>query len=233
MQIIETTGLGVRANVVTLVRSESPLRFVLFPMIHMAEQSFYDEVGRRVGECDVIVAEGVGPGSAVGAAIMAAYWVNERFGRTGLVVQNVPRPRTGAPVVRPDLSGKEFQGQWRSLPLLLRVAAALAFPVILLGTVFLGTRRVLASQMPLEDLPSRDEILQGDELTDRFDAVMLGKRDDRLCQALADLHQQRSAEPIRVAVVYGASHMRAVVEYLGARFRYWPQSGEWLIVFSL
>ena len=233
MQIIETTGLGVRANVVTLVRTETPLKFVLFPMIHMGEQAFYDEVGKRVGECDVILAEGVGPGSAVATAITAAYRVNERFGRTGLVVQNLPRPRSTAPVIRSDLSGKDFQGEWRSLPLPLRLGAAVAFPLILLGTVVFGTRRLLAGQLPMDDLPSRDEILKGDEWTDRMDAVMLGERDQRLCQALAEIHEARSAEPISVAVVYGAGHMRAVVEFMGARFRYWPQSGEWLTVFRL
>jgi hypothetical protein len=50
-------------------------------------------------------------------------------------------------------------------------------------------------------------------------------------RALDTIHQQRSQEPISVAVVYGAGHMPAVVRSL-ARYGYRASSAEWLTVFG-
>ena len=51
-------------------------------------------------------------------------------------------------------------------------------------------------------------------------------------QALEAVHQQRSQEPISVAVVYGAAHMPAVARALAARYGYRPMGAEWVTVFS-
>ena len=58
MQYIESSVIGIRSAVITLKRRETPLRFVVFPMVHVAEPDFYHEVAARAGECDLIVAEG-------------------------------------------------------------------------------------------------------------------------------------------------------------------------------
>ena len=50
-------------------------------------------------------------------------------------------------------------------------------------------------------------------------------------RALDTIHQQRSQEPISVAVVYGAGHIPAVVRSL-ARYGYRASSAEWLTVFG-
>ncbi|MFD0851877.1 hypothetical protein ACFQ07_06575, partial [Actinomadura adrarensis] len=57
MQFIETSVIGVRSAMITLGRRTTPLRFVLFPMVHVGERSFYDEVAARASSCDLIVAE--------------------------------------------------------------------------------------------------------------------------------------------------------------------------------
>jgi hypothetical protein len=62
--------------------------------------------------------------------------------------------------------------------------------------------------------------------------VITDERDDRLLEALARLHVQRSAEPITVAVVYGALHMRAVSAGLMRRFGYHVRAGDWLTVIA-
>ena len=66
-----------------------------------------------------------------------------------------------------------------------------------------------------------------DALTD----LLVDDRDALLTRALDAIHQQRSKEPISVAVVYGAGHMPAVVRYL-ARYGYRASSAEWLTVFE-
>jgi hypothetical protein len=59
MQYIEASVIGVRSAVITLKRRATPLRFVLIPMVHVAEPSFYREVAALAGDCALIVAEGV------------------------------------------------------------------------------------------------------------------------------------------------------------------------------
>src|SRR5579864_8510101 len=59
MQYIEASVIGIRSAVITLKRRATPLRFVLLPMVHVAEPDFYREVAALAGECALIVAEGV------------------------------------------------------------------------------------------------------------------------------------------------------------------------------
>lgn len=58
MQYIESSLIGIRSAVITLKRRVTPLRFVLIPMVHVAEPEFYREVAALAGECALIVAEG-------------------------------------------------------------------------------------------------------------------------------------------------------------------------------
>ena len=58
MQFIESSIIGIRSAVITLTRRTTPLKFILFPMVHVAEQRFYDEVAARARLCQLIVAEG-------------------------------------------------------------------------------------------------------------------------------------------------------------------------------
>lgn len=65
------------------------------------------------------------------------------------------------------------------------------------------------------------------------DDVVLDQRDDLLLETLSRLHLRYGAEPISVAVVYGAAHMRAVVRKMRKRFGYRPVREQRLEVFSL
>jgi len=58
--------------------------------------------------------------------------------------------------------------------------------------------------------------------------TMSDVRDRKLLKALADVHEQRCHEPIKVGVVYGAGHMPAGANGLGDRYR--PRSAEWMTV---
>jgi hypothetical protein len=58
VQFIESSIIGLRSAVTTFTRPATPLRFILFPMAHVGEQQFHDEVAARARLCQVIVAEG-------------------------------------------------------------------------------------------------------------------------------------------------------------------------------
>ena len=67
MQIVEVTDFGVRSAVLRLTRRDTPLRFEIFPMVHVGEAAFYDAVTERLRRCDLIVAEGIGRPESPGA----------------------------------------------------------------------------------------------------------------------------------------------------------------------
>ena len=50
MQYIESSVIGLRSAVFTLARPGTPLRFVVLPMVHVAEPDFYRQVAARAGE---------------------------------------------------------------------------------------------------------------------------------------------------------------------------------------
>jgi hypothetical protein len=72
VQIIEVTDLGVRSAIVRLRRRETPLQFVLYPMIHMAKPAFYAAVAARLKQANVVVAEGVGGGRGKRSVLIGA-----------------------------------------------------------------------------------------------------------------------------------------------------------------
>ena len=56
------------------------------------------------------------------------------------------------------------------------------------------------------------------------------RRDQRLLDALGEIHAERGNEPVRVAVVYGAGYVPAIVSGLWDRYGYRPREAEWLAV---
>lgn len=220
MQFIESSVVGVRSAVITLTRRDGPLRFVLFPMVHVAERSFYDAVAARIRrDCALVVAEGGPAGSAP---------VQERAARLradGLVDQLVAldlaalgRPVLWEHTVRPPESRAE------------RLAATAEDS---LGAVAL---RFLGRYSDPRRLPSLDESDDHDDrwATGRFDRWVrdrvVDRRDEALVRRLSELHREHAARPIGVAVVYGAAHLPAVVEHLRAEFGYRVGDAEWLVV---
>jgi hypothetical protein len=226
MQIVEAAAGWARVAELRLKRRGTPLEFVLYPMIHVGDAAFFAEVDRRLTAVDLVVAEGVRGPSRVVDGLTSVYRAAARDPRTGVVRQSHAPSRV--PVVRPDVTGAEFDLHWRTIPLWER------------GTIWAGVglanvlHRVAGPQwwldqlelLAMDDLASDEEILfSGYEGVER---VVLQERDARLLAALDTIHTQRSHEKLTVAVVYGAAHMRAVVRGLGDRHGYRVYTAEWL-----
>lgn len=155
MQIIEITGLGVRSAVITMHRNDTTLRFILFPMMHVASPSFYARVRRRLSECDLIVAEGVRGKSRQLSAITLAYRFAPRWRRNGLEVQQTASLLpAGIPVVNPDVTAAEAVADLRRLPRWMYLMLLLAAPVM--GVVFAvrGPRAFLRADQPAVGAPA-------------------------------------------------------------------------------
>jgi hypothetical protein len=221
MQYIESSVIGIRSAVVTLKHRSTPLRFVLFPMVHVAEAAFYAAVEARAGECDLIVAE-----ASPSRYHPVQEWVSKiRLDDLVDELTGLDLERTGVPV------------QWEDTPprpprtaLDQAKATALDSAGALLGRV-LGRYASPLGLPNLDQADDHDDRWQEDRGLIRLDKdKVLHARDSALVQALGTIHRERSGEQAKIAVVYGAAHIPAVVDYLAGPLRYHVEKSEWLTV---
>lgn len=219
MQFIESSVVGVRSAVLTLTCRTSPLRFMLFPMVHVAEPSFFRQVATRLGGCAIIVAEGARDGSAP---------VQERMARIrvdGLVDQ----------IVALDLDSLAIPVFWeytvppqRSRSERLTATAGDSFGAVALR--LLGRYGDPLRLPSLDEADDHDDRWAGGRVERWMRDRVVDRRDDALTRRLTWLHHEHRERPITVAVVYGAGHMPAVVEHLRGEFGYRVKDAEWLVV---
>ena len=208
--------LGLRAGQLLLSHSASSTTVTLFPMVHVGDPGFYEAVYAEALNYDVVLEEGVR--SPVSRRITRSYrWIDTA--RLGLVVQ--PKLRQSATretrIVLADLSADEFQAEWRKVPLWLRLAVSVGAPAYGLWQRFFATRESLADRMCLEDRKSPEEILSWSSRMTAFWHSIGDARDARLVSCLAAELDRTSGAAQRIAVVYGARHMRAVLAELVRR----------------
>ncbi|MCP4319741.1 MAG: hypothetical protein GY789_28110 [Hyphomicrobiales bacterium] len=230
MQILEVSGLGLRAAKHRLESPDSPITVTLFPMVHIGEKRFFDQVYADAFSHDVVLVESVR--SPVVQHLTSSYrWIEHAD--LGLVTQPYyPAQETvSAHMIHADLSGEEFHDEWRKVPIWIRLAAYALAPVIGLNRRLFATRESIASQMGMEDMLSRDEILSWNPDIEALRYSILGARDARLIEYLRLQLAQAPSQGRRLAIVFGARHMRAVLaEMVGRNF--FSAESEWQTVFS-
>ncbi len=85
----------------------------------------------------------------------------------------------------------------------------------------------------MDDMASREEILDWTEETGFLDRAILDARDACLLESLHTQIEASPKGPFSLAVVYGALHMRAVLRDLIGKHNYRCIGSEWMTVFSL
>jgi hypothetical protein len=220
VQITELSALGLRVAILPLRRRETPMRFVLFPMVHFGRPEFYAEVTTRLRRCDLIVAEGADQASSNGLAYLLAMRATGQPGAERLVAQDIDYAALGVPTIWPDLEpDTRPRSPW------LRAAGWL--DVIIMTPVY--TAMMAAGAEPWLARQKFEISDRTEARTRLFSRIMIEDRDRDLLKALQGVHEERKDEAIEVAVVYGAAHMPAVVRGLHARFGYRAVRGsEWL-----
>jgi hypothetical protein len=244
MRIIDVTDGVVTSGVVTMRRRDTPLQFVLYPMMHVAQPSFYAEIHERLMGCELIVAEGIRGWSPQLSALTLAYRFAPRFRRRGLCEQNYATLLpAGVPVINPDLTSAEFVTGLRRLPRWEYRLLLTAAPVFGLVFAVSGPRAFLTRHLTVDlSTTLRPEVLRAEMIRDKnrragitvdhpFDAISV-RREDLLLDALTVIHTERCQEPITVAVVYGAAHMPAVATGLMVRHGYRVRDVERLVIFA-
>lgn len=233
MQFIEKNSFNVRSVVYRLARTGSELEFLIFPMIHVGSKEFYQEISRRLTNCDVIVYEGVN--SKRVALITLSYQIIKYVRRMDLVTQHDGMQLDGLRerIVNADIEKAAFNAGWSSLPLRFRALIFMAVPVIVVYLLLFGTRERIAGILAVNDLKSNEEVLETDEDIDRWEAFVLDERDRKLIDYLTKLEEKHDGSRQRVGVVYGARHMPAIVYFLMQKLGYRVVQAEWVKVFDL
>lgn len=233
MQFVEKNSFNVRSAIYHLRKKGTDLEFVVFPMIHVGEQKFFDEIGKRLSSCDLILAEGVDSRKA--NLITLSYRIAGKIRRMNLVTQQegFRKFRFGEKVVNADMQGAEFSKGFTSLPLGLRLQLLLLVPFFALYLMLFGTREMIAERIALEDLPSSEEILLTDEQFERFDSLLVDERDRILISRIQTVYESAGQAKQTVGIVFGALHMRAVVAFLMQRLQFRITKAEWVTVFEL
>jgi len=207
---------------------DSPVSVTLYPMVHVGERSFYETTYAEAFTHDVTLVEGVR--SPVSRHMTRSYrWLN--FDKLGLTLQPKPpsQDTASARIIKADLSPDEFHREWRKVSLPLRVLFYVLAPLVGIKRRLFASRETLAEKMSLEDRKSADEILSWSPQMDPFFHSVLHARDERLLECLGA--ELGSTEAKRVAVIYGAMHIRSVVRELGKRGFYCAEAS-WRTIFA-
>ena len=230
MQFVDSSSFGVRSAIYEVARPDVPLEFVLFPMIHIGEAGYYEDVGERAGKCDVLLVEGV-PSLPVRIASRAY----ARFAsRLGLVTQKRLNVRSIGPrVLNVDMCPAEFDAAHAQLPLAARLLLPVVLPAYSLWFRFAGTRDQLAASLTTNDLRSRADLLSSASYREALDDLILHKRDRIFLNRLQRFFTEHSSEPLRAGIIYGAGHMPVITRYLLGPLRYRVRSATWIQVFAL
>jgi hypothetical protein len=233
MQFIEKNSFNVRSAVYHLKKDGAGLEFILFPMIHVGSKEFYDEVSRRLADCDLILAEGVNSRKA--HLLTLSYRVVKKIRRMDLVTQQDGMKVSGLrdKIINVDMEARAFDERLSELSLWLKAQLFLFLPIYIVNLFLFGTRETLAENMALEDLPSSDEILLHDESFEEFDTLLIDERDRRLITHMKKLYDAGLRDKKIVGVVYGARHMRNAIGFLLGGLNYKVSKAEWVTVFDL
>jgi hypothetical protein len=92
-----------------------------------------------------------------------------------------------------------------------------------------GSPLGLPSLEQYDEHDDRWERLAGGRITRGFESLTQ-QRDAQLVKSLGAIHAARQHEPVKIAVVFGAGHIPAVVDYLTGTFRYYVGDARWLTV---
>ncbi len=232
MQILEWSFMGLRAARINLVSSQSEIVITLFPMVHVADAAFFRDVYGDAFSHDVALIEGVRSPITLRITRVYRWIVGSR--RLGLVLQPAwPVPGSvRARIVRADLSAEEFRLVWARVPVWLQWTLYLAAPAMGLWLRAFATRERIARRLSTDDQPSQKRLLSWTPESEALEAAMLDARDRRLIESLEAVLDDPDSAGRRVAIVWGAGHVPAVLRAVTGRRGYFAEHSTWMTVFG-
>ena len=232
MQFIENSIAGVRAAFLKFRSREAQCTYTLLPMIHIGEQSFYDEVLRELERHDLILYESADHSLAKGltrdydkvAASRRIKLVTQRAALTGAT-------QLQGKWVHLDASAEDLSNWWRALPLWQRILIRPVRWGVFFWLRHFGDRMTLASRLTTADLRTSQEILDHED-GPSIDWLISEQRDKSIVARLEKFHATVADKPLSIAILFGAAHSRAIVHHLMSRHHYQVFESRWATVFG-
>ncbi|MEP6849876.1 MAG: hypothetical protein ABI999_13550 [Acidobacteriota bacterium] len=233
MQFVEKNSFNVRSSVYSMRKGGSGIELLLFPMVHIGTRKFFEQVTERIKECDVVFLEGVGGKRA--DVLTLSYRCIRFIRRMDLVTQqeSLDIGSFREKIINADIRGSGFTAKWRGQSIWFRLLIYALVPVYSLYLALFGTRHLIAENIAVEDLESSDEVLLTDKDTEKFGDILVNHRDTIIIQFISDFLLRNAGQSKTVAIVYGALHMRNIMNYLSEVEGYRIVDSEWLTVFDL
>jgi hypothetical protein len=202
-------------------------------MIHVGSREYYQEITRRLANCDLILVEGVK--SRKVTILTLSYRFIKKIRRMDLITQyeGIRLDAFRNEIRNTDMEGNAFDERWSSLPITSRLQLFILVPFCVLYLFLFGTRETLADNLALDDLPSSDEVLLEDETLIQLDSLLIDERDRKLLEHIARVNEERAQTSQKIGVLYGAFHMRHVMPFLMQKLNYRVVKADWVKVFDL
>jgi len=225
MQIIESTAYGVRSAVRQFNKDKRHPSVILFPMLHIAEARFFDEISSLLEQCDIILYEGVN--SQKTQKLTRVYLEMVKNRKHGLVSQHTMSiDKVRDRLLLADVDGMKLDERWRNLSVFNRWLLPVLAPIIGTYLRWFGSRQTIANYMSLELMKDREELLVHADV-EELEELIVDWRDKNLLDVLdQQIAKAAQDEKTCIGVLYGASHMRAVIRHLVNHHRYRPTKSQ-------
>lgn len=230
MQFLENSIIGLRAACHRLRAGPTSPEVCLFPMIHAGAPEYYAEVSRRLAVCDVVIFEGVR--SFHSWWLTRSYTIATRRKRLGLVLQSdgIDYALVKSRGIRADVTAEQFARSWAEIPLSQRLALQVLAPLYGIWVFLAGTRESIGRSLSVEEVESQQDVDLLDSIPEIHNALHTS-RDARLIEELSAAVEKNGATT-RIAVIYGAGHMRVASRLLTDKYKYRVVESEWIMVFG-
>ena len=227
MQFLESSYVGLRSAFHELESDQSKPKFLVLPMVHIGDKSFYDEVSRRLGGCQTIIFEGV-PGFRA-RLLTQAYRITAKKKSLDLTLQRdeIRIDDYEARKVHADVSSVGFAANWRGLPWLQQIGLSILAPLYGVWTYLFSTRESLAKGRSTDSL-SNAYALRKDDSAIAVRDVFLTKRDEFIVSQIDRYLETCESEGETAAILFGAGHMPAIISHLSEEHGYSSKKAEWI-----
>lgn len=229
MQFLERNSFNLRSAIYKFKHDEHMLEFMLFPMVHVGEPEYYEQINGLLGQCQQILYEGVQ--SKISTIVTFSYRLLAENKDIGLIDQGegLKLRELNAELFHADMSQELFEMEWTKIPFRLRLMILLAAPIIGIFNKFFGGKEILAFGGNVDDLPGARDGCSDDN---PFSELIVTKRDRVLIQHIEEHFQSNKSKKLTVGIIYGARHMPAIVRLLSIKLKYRVSDSSWVTVAS-
>lgn len=233
MRFIESTSFFVRTIVFDFKHRNTAckLRFRLVPMIHIGSADYYEESYKQLSACDEILYEGA---HIPGIQLFSNEYKRIAH-RVGLVTQLQSFNYQG---LREKLTHTDYDKEsgriaWNRLNWIEKLRLLVIKPLKLRIQYYNASRRLIAKAF----MPSNEEAWlaygPAPDVEGTAENLMLRSRDNLIINAIKDRIKTQGKMEKLIGIMYGAGHMKFIANFLTRENGFFPQSGEFVHVFTV